>query len=65
MCDNNVWDTREPPDDANLLSSKWVRAVKSNGIHKSRVCGRLFNMIKGVDYRETFSPVSKLLVEVF
>jgi hypothetical protein len=61
VCDNNVWDVREPPDDANLLTSKWVRTVKSNGIHKSRVCGRGFNMIQGVDYHETFSPVAKLV----
>ena len=61
VCDNNVWDVREPPYDANLLTSKWVRAVKSNGVHKSRVCGRGFNMIQGVDYHETFSPVAKMV----
>ena len=35
--------------------------MKSNGLYKSRVVGRGFNMIQGVDYNETFSPVAKLV----
>ena len=45
----------------NVVTSKWVRKVKSSGKHKSRLCGRGFNMVKGVDYHETFAPVAKIV----
>ena len=61
VCDNTVWDVLEPPIDANLLASKWVRTVKNNGDYKSRQVGGGFNMIHGVDYNETFSPAAKMV----
>ncbi len=45
----------------NVVTSKWVRKVKSSGKHKSRLCGRVFNMVKGVDYLETFAAVAKIV----
>ena len=61
VLEHDVWDVCQPPDDANLITSKWVRTVKTSGIHKSRLCGRGFNMIHGVDYNESFSPVAKMV----
>jgi hypothetical protein len=61
VLEHDVWDVCQPPDDANLITSKWVRAVKNSGIYKSRLCGRGFNMIHGVDYNETFSPVARMV----
>ena len=59
--EHNVWDVCEPPAEANLITSKWVRNVKGNGTYKSRLCGRGFNMIQGVDYNDTFAPVAKMV----
>jgi hypothetical protein len=50
-----------PPGDANLITNKWVRTIKNNGTYKSRLVGRGFNMIQGVDYNETFAPVAKMV----
>ena len=37
VLEHNVWDVCAPPDDANLITSKWVRNVKGNRIYKSRL----------------------------
>jgi hypothetical protein len=61
VLEHAVWDVRAPPATANLITSKWVRTIKNNGLYKSRLCGRGFNMIQGVDYNETFAPVAKMV----
>jgi hypothetical protein len=61
VLEHNVWNVREPPLGANLITNKWVRTIKNNGLYKSRLCGRGFNMIQGVDYNETFAPVAKMV----
>jgi hypothetical protein len=57
----DVWEVCQPPSGANLLTCKWVRTVKQSGIYKSRLVGRGFKMIHGVDYNETFAPVAKMV----
>ena len=61
ILEHNVWEVGNPPPDANLVTSKWVRLIKTSGRHKSRICARGFNMIYGVDYNETFAPVAKIV----
>jgi hypothetical protein len=61
VCDHNVWDVCSPPQNSNLMTCKWVRTIKQNGTYKSRIVGRGFNMIHGVDYNETFAPVAKMV----
>ena len=61
ILEHNVWEVDEPPPNANIVTSRWVRVVKTNGRHKSRVCLRGFKMIHGVDYTETFAPVAKIV----
>jgi hypothetical protein len=61
ILEHDVWEVSEPPPGANLVTSKWVRVVKTSGRHKSRICARGFNMIHGVDYTETFAPVAKIV----
>ena len=61
VLEHNVWEVDAPPPNANIVTSRWVRLVKPNGRHKSRVCLRGFNMIHGVDYTETFAPVAKIV----
>ena len=60
VVENNVWKTEPLPPNKKAITSKWVRKVKTNGTHKSRVCGRGFNMIEGIDFHETFAPVAKM-----
>ena len=61
VLEHNVWEVDAPPPNANIVTSRWVRLVKPNGRHKSRVCLRGFNMIHGVDYTETFAHVAKIV----
>ena len=50
VIEHNVWNVLQPPSDINELDTKWVRVEKSSGRLKSRLTGRGFNMIYGVDY---------------
>ena len=56
-----------PPDDANILTNKWVLRSKKDEfgrliIHRARLCVRGYNQIPEVDYfpDETFASVAKL-----
>ena len=60
VCENNCWYTQRIPPGRRAITSKWVRKEKTNGTFKSRVCGRGFNMIEGIDFHETFAPVAKM-----
>ena len=42
------------------MTTKWVSLEKFDHKLKSRLVGRGFSMVPGVDYEETFSPVAKL-----
>jgi hypothetical protein len=61
VLEHRVWDVRPRNVLKMPITPKWVRAIKSNNIYKSRLCGRGFSMIKGVDYDDTFSPVAKMV----
>jgi hypothetical protein len=63
MSSNNVWDLEEIPKGAKIVGCKWVYKTKydSHGnIEKYKVClvAKGFTQREGVDYNETFSPVS-------
>jgi hypothetical protein len=60
IIENNVWETKDIPFGKKAITTKWVRKEKNSGRLKSRLVGRGFNMIKGVDYNETFAPVAKI-----
>ena len=60
IIENNVWTTEDLPPGKKAITAKWVRKPKLSGRLKSRVVGRGFNMIKGIDYNETFAPVAKM-----
>ncbi|CAM6116227.1 unnamed protein product [Calypogeia fissa] len=59
---NGTWELVEPQD-ANILSAKWVLRTKidhNNNIrYKARVVARGFEQRPGLDYDETFAPVVK------
>ena len=42
-----------------MIKCKWVFTVKANGHYKARVIAKGFTWEHGIDYEETFSPVTR------
>ncbi|WJZ86369.1 hypothetical protein VitviT2T_005829 [Vitis vinifera] len=61
---NDVWDHVELPNDAKVIGCKWVFKTKKDSLgnterYKAKLVAKGFTQKKGIDYTETFSPVSK------
>ncbi|CAL1361871.1 unnamed protein product [Linum trigynum] len=64
MYKNEVWDLVDLPEGCKRVGNRWVWKTKhdSNGNierHRARLVAKGFTQKSGVDYKETFSPVSK------
>ncbi|RVW81995.1 Retrovirus-related Pol polyprotein from transposon TNT 1-94 [Vitis vinifera] len=63
MKDNGVWDLVELPKDVKPIGCKWIFKTKRDSTgnivrYKARLVAKSFTQKEGIDYKETFSPVS-------
>ena len=61
---NDVWDVVPRPEGKSVVTSKWIYKIKhavdgSIEKYKSRFVARGFSQKEGIDYEETFAPVSR------
>lgn len=61
---NGTWELLPRPKDKNFIGSKWVFKVKMNEgqiiRNKARLVCKGYSQIEGVDFEETFAPVTRL-----
>ena len=62
---NTTWELVSLPRGRKLVQCKWIFRTKvaENGStckYKARLVGKGFSQVQGVDYHETFAPVTKM-----
>ena len=61
---NGVWDLVELPNEKRPIQCKWVDKTKKDSLgtierYKARLLAKGFTQKEGIDYTDTFLPVSK------
>ena len=61
---NNAWEIVPMPVGKSVVGSRWIYKVKqafdgSVEKYKERFVARCFSQIEGIDYEETFAPVTR------
>ena len=62
---NEIWDIVDLPKGKNLVGYKWVFTIKykvndSIERYKARLVANGYTQTYGIDYQETFAPVTKM-----
>jgi hypothetical protein len=62
---NQVWTLVEPPRDVNVIGTKWVFKKKQGEegeVVRNNAClvAQGFSQVEGLDFGETFAPVTRL-----
>jgi hypothetical protein len=62
---NDVWVLEPPSKDKNIIGTKWVFRNKEDEhglvVHnKARLVAKGFSQVGGLDYGETFAPITRL-----
>ena len=60
----NAWEIIPRPEGKSVLGSRWIYKVKqvSDGSvekHKARFVARGFSQVEGIDYDESFAPITR------
>lgn len=66
MEDNDTWTMEKLPPGKKALGTRWVYKIKYNSDgsierHKARLVVLGNHQIAGIDYKETFAPVAKMV----
>ncbi|KAK4381284.1 Retrovirus-related Pol polyprotein from transposon RE1 [Sesamum angolense] len=62
---NNTWELADMPKDKEVIGVKWIYKTKLNADgsiqkHKARLVAKGYSQLPGIDYTETFAPVTRL-----
>ena len=59
LTEMGTWILVSLPKNQNMIKCKWVFTIKADGCYKACVVAKGFTQEHGIDYEETFSPVTR------
>ena len=59
LIEMGTWKLVSMPHDKKPIKCRWRYVIKADGRFKERLVAKGFTQVQGIDYKETFSPVSR------